>query len=61
MKKLGWEFDPQKESHIILRNIRPPYRRLSVTNHKEIAKGTLRSLLRNAGIEVDMLIKLLNR
>lgn len=26
---------------------------LSVPNHTEVAKGTLRSLLRNAGISID--------
>lgn len=60
MRKAGWEFDHQRGSHMILRHSSPPYRRLSVPDHKELAKGTLRSLLRNAGFEVEELIKLMN-
>ncbi|MBI4388799.1 MAG: type II toxin-antitoxin system HicA family toxin [Nitrospinae bacterium] len=52
-KKLGYVFDHQTGSHIILRNADPPYRRLTVPNHKEIAKGTLRSLVRQAGLTLE--------
>jgi predicted RNA binding protein YcfA (HicA-like mRNA interferase family) len=41
-RKVRYEFDEQHGSHIILRHITPPHRRLSVPNHKELAKGTLR-------------------
>ena len=38
--KVGFEFDIQHGSHIILRRADPPHRRLSVPNHKElISKG----------------------
>lgn len=43
--KVGFEFDIQHGSHIILRRADPPHRRLSVPNHKELAKGTLRTLI----------------
>jgi predicted RNA binding protein YcfA (HicA-like mRNA interferase family) len=36
-----------------MRKEKPPHRRLTVPNHKEIAKGTLRSILRQAGLTVD--------
>jgi predicted RNA binding protein YcfA (HicA-like mRNA interferase family) len=36
--KFGYEFDEQHGSHIILRRAAPPHRRLSVPNHKELAK-----------------------
>ncbi|MBI3681149.1 MAG: type II toxin-antitoxin system HicA family toxin [Acidobacteria bacterium] len=41
-RKLGYEFDGQQGSHIILRHANPPHRRLSVPNHKELAKGEFR-------------------
>ena len=57
--KLGYEPDRQKGSHIILRHARPPYRRLVVPDHKEVAKGTLRALIREAGLTVDEFLALL--
>jgi predicted RNA binding protein YcfA (HicA-like mRNA interferase family) len=51
--KIGYEFDRQKDSHIVLRNVEPPYRRLTVPDHDEVAKGTLRSIIRQAGLHVD--------
>jgi len=47
--KVGYEFDGQHGSHIILRHANPPHRRLSIPNHKELAKGTLQALIREAG------------
>jgi predicted RNA binding protein YcfA (HicA-like mRNA interferase family) len=51
--KLGYVFDEQHGSHIILRHTSPPHRRLSVPNHRELAKGTLRAPIREAGITVE--------
>lgn len=59
LRKLGYEFDEQHGSHMILRHNKPPYRRLSVPNHKELAKGTLRAILREVGIAVDEFVSLL--
>ncbi len=53
LRKLGYEVDRQHGSHIILRHTKPPFRRLVVPDHPEIAKGTLRALIREAGIGVD--------
>ena len=58
-QKIGYEFDEQHGSHIILRRTEPPHRRLSVPNHKELAKGTLRALIREAGLTVDGFTRLL--
>jgi len=52
-RKLGYEVDRQKGSHIILRHHEAPFRRLTVPDHREIAKGTLRALIREAGITVE--------
>lgn len=51
--KLGYAIDHQTGSHIILRQQEPPHRRLSVPDHRELAKGTLRALIRQAGLTVD--------
>ena len=58
-KKIGYEVDHQTGSPIILRNTKTPFRRLTVPNHKEIAKGTLRSLIREAGLTVKEFLELL--
>ena len=36
-RKLGYEFDEQHGSHMILRHVSPPHRRLSIPNHRELA------------------------
>ena len=59
LERLGYAFDEQHGSHIILRRADPPHRRLSVPNHKELAKGTLRTLIREAGLTVDEFAQLL--
>lgn len=50
--KIGYFVDHQTGSHIILRQESPPHRRLTVPDHKEIAKGTLRAIIRQAGLTV---------
>ncbi len=51
-ESLGWQQARQSGSHIIM--VREGHlATLSVPDHKEVAKGTLRSLIRSAGITVD--------
>jgi predicted RNA binding protein YcfA (HicA-like mRNA interferase family) len=57
--RLGYEVDVQEASHLILRHSQPPHRRLSVPNHKELAQGTLRTLIRDAGLTVQEFLGLL--
>lgn len=57
--KVGYEVNEQHGSHIILRRAEPPHRRLSIPNHTELAKGTLRALIREAGLTVDEFARLL--
>jgi predicted RNA binding protein YcfA (HicA-like mRNA interferase family) len=57
--RIGYDSDHQTGSHIVLRNRFPPYRRLTVPNHRELAKGTLRALIREAGLSVDEFVALL--
>jgi len=53
LKGIGYEQDRQRGSHIILRQTDSPHRRLTVPDHKEVAKGTLRAIIREAGLTVD--------
>ena len=50
-EKLGWRIVRQRGSHIIMVK-EGEITTLSIPDHKEIAKGTLRSLIRAAGITV---------
>jgi predicted RNA binding protein YcfA (HicA-like mRNA interferase family) len=50
--------DHQTGSHIILRH--PSGRRLTVPNHRELAKGTLRALIREAGLTKEQFSELLS-
>jgi predicted RNA binding protein YcfA (HicA-like mRNA interferase family) len=56
-QKLGYQVDHQTGSHIILRH--PQMRRLTVPNHRELAKGTLRALIRETGLTKDEFVNLL--
>ena len=53
LRKIGYEFDHQRGSHIVLRSTTPPHRRLTVPDHDELAKGTMRSIIRQAGLSVE--------
>jgi len=57
--RIGYELDEQQGSHLILRHRLPPHRRLSVPNHKGLSKGTLRALIRQAGLTVEEFVELL--
>jgi len=58
--KMGYEVDRQTGSHFILRQNADPYRRLTIPNHKIIAKGTLRSIIREAGLTKENFLSLLD-
>lgn len=53
LARVGYEQDRQRGSHIILRQTSYPHRRITIPDHKEIAKGTLRSIIRETGLTVD--------
>lgn len=57
--RAGYVVDHQSGSHIVLRHADPPHRRLTVPNHRELAKGTLRALVRDAGLTVERFVELL--
>jgi len=56
----GWEFSSQVGSHLVLILTKPGQRtNLTVPQHKELALGTLRALIRAAGLSVDEFLDLL--
>lgn len=56
-EKAGWRVARQRGSHIILVKS-GEIATLSVPDHKEVAKGTIRSLIRNSGMTVDAFLEL---
>jgi predicted RNA binding protein YcfA (HicA-like mRNA interferase family) len=59
LSKIGYELDHQTGSHMILRRKEQPYLRITVPNHREIAKGTLRAIIREADLTVEEFVRLL--
>ncbi len=56
--KVGWEPAGQVGSHFVM--TKPGIRvNLSIPQHKELSVGTLRSLIRNAGMSVEEFLELL--
>ena len=51
-ESFGWSVARQSSSHIILTK-QGETATLSIPDHKEVAKGTLRSLIRAANLTVD--------
>ena len=55
-ERAGWEFRRQHGSHMILVK-RGSLVSLSVPDHRELAPGTLRKLIRLAGMTVDDFVR----
>ena len=59
LSKVGFFVKRQKGSHIIVcRN--EPFAEVVIPNHKTLDKGTLRAIIRQANLDVDEFIELLN-
>ena len=56
--RAGWRFDRQRGSHVVLLK-EGHIASLSIPQHRELAPGTLRSLIRSAGLSVDEFCELL--
>jgi predicted RNA binding protein YcfA (HicA-like mRNA interferase family) len=59
LRKLAMNKDRQKGSHIIMRQIAEPHRRQVIPDHKVVAKGTLRAIIKQCGLTVDEFLFLL--
>jgi predicted RNA binding protein YcfA (HicA-like mRNA interferase family) len=55
-ESFGWSIARQKSSHIIMTK-EGEVATLSIPNHKEVARGTTRSLIRSANLTVDEFVK----
>jgi len=57
LKKCGYYIRDQRGSHIHMRHPVKPL--LTIPNHKTIAKGTLRAIIREAELSVEEFLELL--
>jgi predicted RNA binding protein YcfA (HicA-like mRNA interferase family) len=57
-EKAGWTFDRQRGSHMVLVRTGIPVN-LSVPDHRELDRGLLRGLIRDAGMTIDQFLMLL--
>ncbi len=58
LQRAGFVFRRQRGSHMVLRRDDPPAR-VVVPDHRRIRKGTLRSILYDAELTVEELLRLL--
>lgn len=58
-QRIGYQLSHQTGSHMILRFKDPPHRHLSIPNHKELGRGLLRGLIRDAGLTLEQFTELL--
>ena len=58
LQKVGFRILRQRGSHIVLRRDNPPTQ-VVVPDHKELDRGTLRAIIRHAGLGVDEFLELL--
>ena len=57
-QRAGWQAIGQVGSHLVM--VKPGVRtNLSIPQHKELSVGTLRALIRSAGLTVDEFLNLL--
>lgn len=56
--KAGFYFKRQEGSHITLRKD-DPFAQVVVPDHRELDRGTLRAIIRQAGLSVDEFVELL--
>ena len=58
LEKVDFYSKRQEGSHIILRRD-DPFAQVVVPDHKELDRGTLRAIIRQAGLSVDEFVELL--
>ncbi len=61
LEKIGFKENHQKGSHIVLRKTTFPFARIVVPKRKELPKGTLRAIIRQAGLNKEEFTKLLGK
>jgi predicted RNA binding protein YcfA (HicA-like mRNA interferase family) len=58
LEKAGFYLKRQEGSHVILRRD-DPFAQVVVPDHKELDRGTLRAIIRQAGLSVEEFLRLL--
>ncbi|MBX7184817.1 MAG: type II toxin-antitoxin system HicA family toxin [Vicinamibacteria bacterium] len=58
LEKLGFTLRRQQGSHMIMRRAEP-FAQTVVPNHRQLDRGTLRAILRQANLTVDELTRVL--
>ncbi|MGB8644774.1 MAG: type II toxin-antitoxin system HicA family toxin [Anaerolineae bacterium] len=57
LQQIGFYIVRQRGSHVLLRRDQP-YAEVVVPDHRELDRGTLRTIIRQAGLSVDEFVKL---
>ncbi len=58
LEKAGFYLKRRESSHVVMRRD-DPFAQIIVPDHKELDRGTLRAIIRQAGLSVDDFVKLL--
>jgi len=58
LERAGFVFKRQEGSHMVMRRS-SPFAQVTVPDHRELDKGTLRAIIRHAGLTVDEFLRLL--
>jgi predicted RNA binding protein YcfA (HicA-like mRNA interferase family) len=58
LEKAGFYFKRQEGSHIVMRRDNP-FAQVVVPNHKELDRGTLKAIIRQAGLSSNEFLKLI--
>ena len=58
LSRVGFYLKRQEGSHLVLRRD-DPFTQVVVPNHKELDRGTLRAIIRQAGLSVEQFTQLL--
>lgn len=59
LRKAGFYLKRQKGSHMILRK-NEPFAQVTVPNHKTLDRGTLKSIIKGAGLSIEEFSNLLD-
>jgi predicted RNA binding protein YcfA (HicA-like mRNA interferase family) len=58
LEKAGFRFKRQHGSHLVLRRD-DPFAQVVVPDHRELDRGTLRAIIRQAGLSIEEFVRLL--
>ncbi len=59
LQKVGFEFVSQRGSHLKMQTVDPPKKTVIVPMHSTVARGTLRSILKQADLDLETFLQLL--